>query len=48
MPPRQLLRHLAVTLALSLATSVAWSEDGVSADEIRIGMVNAKAARHPV
>ena len=43
MPPRQLLYHLAVTLALSLATPVAWSEDGVSANEIRIGMVNAQS-----
>ena len=43
MPPRQLLYHLAVTLALSLASPVAWSEDGVSANEIRIGMVNAQS-----
>lgn len=40
MPPRQLLYHLAVTL--SLATPVAWSEDGVSANEIRIGIVTAQ------
>lgn len=43
MPPRQLLYRLAVTLALSLASPVAWSEDGVSANEIRIGMVNAQS-----
>jgi branched-chain amino acid transport system substrate-binding protein len=38
-----LTKQLAISLCLLLPVHLAWAENGVSADEIRIGMVNAQS-----
>jgi branched-chain amino acid transport system substrate-binding protein len=43
MPSQPLLARVLLTLGLLLAGPAAYAEDGVSADEVRIGMVNAQS-----